>query len=385
MVRLQVIVNALHKRSEVPAQLPDANGIAGIVLEGFNFIGEEVSAAEIPNVTTGKWYKDRDGYFYWGGGLLVIDEYESLVEEPVAKELVETITGKKDWGFIDFKIDEVWKKSKGKNITVSILDTGLNFNLDEFVGIQDIGWYDAVKNSSNKNDCMETDLKGHGTDCAAILCAKGKTLFGAAPEIHLNVIKIADASGQRTLALAINGLTKAIELNSDVISISFSVSKTNDNAAELEAMHDLIKQAYDQHITIVASAGNSGGLAFPVNNFPAAFPECLSIGGIDRNRKRSKFSSKSNFLDLMGPGENLFSLSNPASPINGTSFSTPFVAGVVAMIKSASKANGRVLHNLEIFDILKRSADKNIPDYNVVDYGWGILDPPAALKLLSLI
>jgi len=297
----------------------------------------------------------------------------------------ELTTGVKDWGFVDFKIDEAWKISKGKNIRVALLDTGLNFNLNDFTNIQNVNWYDTHKNSDTKQDCFETDVKGHGTNCTAILCGQGVTLFGVAPEIELIVIKIADSIGQRTLPLAIKGLAKAIELNSDIISISFGASKTPLNEGEIESLHQMVKMAYNKQITIVAAAGNSGGLPDLVTNYPASFPECLAIGGIDRSRKRSRFSSRSSFLDLMGPGENLFSLSNPAGPMHGTSFSTPFVAGAIAIIKSFSKANGRIITNIELFDVLKRSADKNIPNYDVVDYGWGILDPLAAIKLLTLI
>ena len=246
-------------------------------------------------------------------------------------------------------------------------------------------WYDTHKDSANKQDCFETDVKSHGTNCAAILCGQGMTLFGVAPEIELMVIKISDTTGQRTLPLAIKGLAKAIELNSDIISVSFGVTKTPQNTDEIEILHQLVKTAYNKHITIVAAAGNSGGLPDLITNYPASFPECLSIGGIDKSRKRSRYSSRSGFLDLMGPGENLFSLANPAGPIHGTSFSTPFVAGAIAIIKSFSKANGRILTNIELFDILKRSADKNITNYDVEDHGWGILDPVNALKFLPLI
>jgi subtilisin family serine protease len=89
-------------------------------------------------------------------------------------------------------------------------------------------------------------------------------------------------------------------------------------------------------------------------------------------------------IRLRVPGEDLKSVLNPDNKINGTSFSTPFVAGVAALLKSFAKINNISLTNIELYDILKRSADIRVPEnYNLIDYGWGILDPVAALNLLS--
>lgn len=70
----QLIVKAkkLNKRKFVPASLPDAGSINGVVLEGFRFLGEEVPI--VPNPMLGKWFKDRDNNFYWGGGLNIFEE-----------------------------------------------------------------------------------------------------------------------------------------------------------------------------------------------------------------------------------------------------------------------------------------------------------------------
>jgi lysozyme len=67
-MQLIVIVKKLNKRSKVPASLVEKN-IVGIVQQGFRFEGEVITA--VPNPALGKWYKDRDGYCYWGGGLMI--------------------------------------------------------------------------------------------------------------------------------------------------------------------------------------------------------------------------------------------------------------------------------------------------------------------------
>jgi GH25 family lysozyme M1 (1,4-beta-N-acetylmuramidase) len=67
-MKLIVNVKKLNKRSSVPVSLAEKN-IIGTVLQGFRFEGEEIS--NVPNTALGKWYKDRDGSCYWGGGLTI--------------------------------------------------------------------------------------------------------------------------------------------------------------------------------------------------------------------------------------------------------------------------------------------------------------------------
>jgi major intracellular serine protease len=285
----------------------------------------------------------------------------------------------KDWGFIDFKIDEIWKLSRGKDIKVAILDSGLNSGMDDFKGNKNISFHNAVTGSETASDCQD-DATGHGTDCSGILCAQGRALNGVAPEIMLLVVKITNEKGERTSEAILKGLAAAISFGSDVISLSFSMAKD----ANFDLIHTRIKEAYNKDIVVLGATGDSGSLDFPVDNFPASFPECLSIGGIDQTRKRSKYSARSNFLDLMGPGENLMSVYAPGKKINGTSFSTPFVAGVIALLKSIAKGREHALSNIELYDILKRTADIKVSDnYNLIDYGWGVLDPVAAMNLIS--
>lgn len=55
--------------------LPDPNGITGVVNKDFTFEGEEV--LQVPNAALGKWYQDRDNSYYWGGALSVVDNSQS--------------------------------------------------------------------------------------------------------------------------------------------------------------------------------------------------------------------------------------------------------------------------------------------------------------------
>ena len=104
---LQLIVKAklLNKRKFIPAFLPEPNGLAGTVRQNFIFEGEEV--AVVPNPSLGKWYKDRDNHFYWGGAVNILEKpvdedapelaapdnssLESIPVTPVVKRKIEQV------------------------------------------------------------------------------------------------------------------------------------------------------------------------------------------------------------------------------------------------------------------------------------------------------
>lgn len=68
MAQLIVNVARLNRRNRIPTGFPDKGSIIGTVQKGFRF----ESVEETTNLL-GRWYKDGEGAYYWGGGLLVLD------------------------------------------------------------------------------------------------------------------------------------------------------------------------------------------------------------------------------------------------------------------------------------------------------------------------
>jgi len=366
MPQLKVIVNKLNKRKGAVTDFSKKGNIVGTLTEGDVF----KSVAEVTN-NLGTWHIDENGFVVWAGGTAAQWTFDSNKMTWAHDSVVNGGLG----------VVDLWNELgvRGEGITVAILDSGLNSSLEDFTD-SNIKYYNAFLDSSQKENCLD-DSFGHGTDCCGILCGGGKSFYGVAPDISLLLIKITNQNGQRIPSAIVRGLERAIEMQSDVISMSFTIPQDNN----FQVVHDKIKDAFDKNITVVASAGDSGGVGFPVNEFPASFPECLSIGGINRQKLRSSASTLSDFLSLMGPGEELFSLTNPAQKIRGTSFSAPFVAGIIAIVKSLAKRSATQLSNVLLLDALKKAADKNFPEYNTLEYGSGIINAIATLQLLSFI
>jgi len=313
------------------------------------------------------------------------DKKAEFIADPFNKFFIDPINPgdeskwKVSWGIVDLEVWKIWKdyNNKGAGIKVAILDSGLNYELADFKNKNNIIYYNADLDSDLKTDCF--DASGHGTECAGILCAQGVTSFGIASDVTLIVIRITDSTGTRTTNAILKGLEKAIELMADIVSLSFYFPDDDPN---FDNIHLKIQEANTKNITVCAAVGDSGGLHFAVNNYPASFHECLSIGAITQNETRSSGSAQSDFLDLMAPGDNLYSIINPANILVGSSYSTPFAVGIIALLKSIAKNKNITVQSALMFDFLKKGANQDIQNYNTIEYGWGIIYPSVSLNLL---
>lgn len=72
MAKLLVNIK-LNKRSAIPRALPDVNNIVGTVPKGHVFFGTEVTGSNLPAAPLNKWFRDTEGFYYWGGAVSVLD------------------------------------------------------------------------------------------------------------------------------------------------------------------------------------------------------------------------------------------------------------------------------------------------------------------------
>lgn len=235
-----------------------------------------------------------------------------------------------------------WEKSKGENTIVAVLDTGIDvFHSD----LKDV--YIGGRNFTMENAPSDyTDGNGHGTHVSGTIAGRnnGKGVVGVAPETKILAVKVLDSKGRGDSTSVIGGLNYAIDWQGsngekvDVISMSLGTS------VNVPEIHRLIKKAKENGIVVVCASGNDGDGNANTDEFmyPASYPEVVSVGAIDENKKLAYFSNTSNEIDTVGHGVGVNStmLGERYAKLNGTSMATPHVSGAFALLIGALKKSG---------------------------------------------
>lgn len=225
---------------------------------------------------------------------------------------------------------DAWEIETGnENVVVAIIDTGIDINHDEFAGRISPLSYNSYTETVGLSAVI--DDHGHGTMVAGVIGANkdnGKGIAGIAQNVKLLVIKAnVPTEGKFQDNALINGIYYAIEQGVDIINMSLGGTYLN---PQTKTALDVAKNA---GIVVVAAAGNDG-----TNDlfYPAAFATTLSISAIDAQKTLASFSNYGSTIDLTAPGVGIVTTSrnNGYVTTSGTSFASPQVAGVLALLIS---------------------------------------------------
>ena len=252
-------------------------------------------------------------------------------------EVVETIEGI-DWSLEAIGAPKAWEKTKGKGVKIVVIDTGVDTSHPDL----DVKFkFDMINKSTNV-----TDDYGHGTHVAGLLTGK---YTGVAPEADLYVIKVLDEQGNGSASSVMDGITHAINIKADVLSISLGAPHSIPLIIEQR-----IVDAYEAGITIVSAVGNNGN-HLPL--YPARMNEVIGVGGYDKNLNRTNFTNRG--YDVLAPSVDILSTFKDGkyARMTGTSFASPLVAGGIALLISYYREQGKKLKPKEIKSMISGKFD----------------------------
>ncbi len=282
----------------------------------------------------------------------------------------------------------------GSGKIIAIMDAGFPGvnTIQPFQRLRDnnqiLGGYDFVSRNPNFYT-----LDSHGT--SVLSCLGGYTenkLIGTAPDASYYLFITEDDYSENPIeeSLWVEAAEKADSLGVDIIQTSLGYFEY-DNPAYSHTYNDMngatnfiskgAEIAFSKGMIVVASAGNEGGTAEPHIGAPADAKSVIAVGAVSATEARASFSSIGPSYDgrvkpdIMAQGVSTV-LSDENGAIvtaNGTSFSSPITAGLIACLWQALPD----MTNEEIRKIVLESADRYAVSNNL--YGYGIPDFSLAL------
>ena len=241
----------------------------------------------------------------------------------------------------------------GSGVTVAILDTGIAMHPDFADRV--IGFRDFVGTSR-----MPYDDCGHGTHVAGCLCGNGACsgglYAGVAPGCRILSGKVLDDKGDGTsynMAAGIEWVLDSRELYQiKILNISVSMGET-DHVRMMQYLVSCLEKVWDAGIFVVVAAGNKGPAAGSISPLGAS-RKVVTVGCHDGNSFHGRQNSCESYSgrgptcaelkkpDIVAPGTDIMSCSAGFRQTvrgcrdayivkNGTSMSTPLVAGAAAL------------------------------------------------------
>lgn len=277
----------------------------------------------------------------------------------------------------------------GAGMTIAVLDSGFP-GVDTAAPFQRLydnnlilGGYDFVADSE---DFYTADW--HGTLVLSTMggYAEGQ-LIGTAPDAFYYLFRTEDATSENPVEESywVEAAEVADSLGVDVINTSlgyfeydnpdysYTYEDINGQTAFISRGADI---AFSRGMICVTSAGNSGNTNNPHIGVPADAVNTLAVGAVNAEEIHSAFSSTGPTYDMrvkpdvmaQGVAAVVSDTTGEIIAVNGTSFSGPITAGLVACLWQALPNST----NAEIIQYVKQSADRyNNPD---IQYGYGIPD-----------
>ncbi|MET8724891.1 type VII secretion-associated serine protease mycosin [Streptomyces misionensis] len=288
------------------------------------------------------------------------------------------------WALQRVLLDELWSQSKGRNVRVAVIDTGVDTKNPQLTHAVDASsGANLLPDKNGKGQKIDrgkadgtTDTVGHGTRVAGIIAARplqGTGFVGLAPEATIIPIKQNDADGDGTAQTLAAAIEHAIREKAQVINIS---QDTANAVQPADGLRQAVDDALRHQIVVVASAGNDGLDGNDKRTYPASYPGVLAVAASDRNNERAAFSQSGDFVGVAAPGVDMISTVPKGGHCSdsGTSFSAPYVAGVAALIK----AKHPDWTAREVIAQIEQTAERSVAGHDHL-VGWGVVDPVRAL------
>lgn len=257
----------------------------------------------------------------------------------------------KVWGHDAMEVEALYallateKVKPKKKAKIAIIDTCVDYKHE-----------DLSTNFVSISDDHNTDPHGHGTHCAGIAAAVSNNGIGIASFsptsdfVEVTSVKVFGKYGNTTQRTIINGMLLAADNGADVLSMSLGGPST---AQSQRAYKQAVQYANKKGGIVVVAAGNENIDAR--KRAPASVDGVITVAALAPSLEKAVFSNDVSGLKMgiAAPGVDIYSTipNNKYEYFNGTSMATPYVAGLLGLMKSIEPK----LTTKEAYKILKQT------------------------------
>ena len=288
-------------------------------------------------------------------------------------------------------IEDAWKISRGSGVTVAVVDSGVDGNNVHFKDKNVLlPGYDMMDGGDGS-----IDVATHGTAIAGQIGAReveGSGLVGVAPESQILPVRVLVKTNDAQEAKATRGpepthtaagIQWAADNGAKVIVVAQSSSGDN------PSLKSATEYATGKGALVVASAGNVdpqiSGKQHNTPQYPAAYPEALSVTAVDDTGAPSDAVIHGPHVDVAAPGMNVITtfLGSGDCVFSGdkpsTSYATGYVGAVAALVAAAHPDETPADWKYRILATALRPT-RSLRDDKI---GWGLVAPHDALTFTN--
>ncbi|GAA2083417.1 S8 family serine peptidase [Actinomadura alba] len=297
----------------------------------------------------------------------------------------------REWWLSAVQAPSAWRWSKGKGVTVAVLDTGVDARHPDLTG-QIITGEDFTGGARRPGDKY---WGHHGSAMAGIIAGHGHGagmsagIMGVAPHAKVLSIRVtwenddplrSGAEVNRNRDAVAKGIRYAVDNGANIINMSLGGGKLFYNGSPTE--ENAIRYALSKGIVLIASAGNDGA-GLNRKNFPAAYPGVLAVGAVDRSLRPWRDSNRHDYVKVAAPGVEIVSADAGGGYVlgTGTSPSAAIVAGIAALIRSRYPD----LTSVQVAEAMAEGATRTASTGATPAVGAGVTDAVKALYAANRI
>jgi serine protease AprX len=293
------------------------------------------------------------------------------------------------------------KGIKGTGVLLGVLDTGFKWKTHEALSAADVlAEYDFINNDLNTENEAGDNINqhNHGTSVFSVIAGyKDSVIIGAAYQAEFLLAKTEDVRSETRVeednyAAALQWMEN---FGVDITTSSLGYSEFDNFSYDYEDMNGrtaivtkAAELAFQRGVLTITSAGNEGNTPWNYITAPADGINTIAVGAVDSQNRLAGFSSKGPTSDgrikpdITAMGVSVYVASatgdNTYGSSSGTSLAAPVASGAAVLLLSAHQH----LNNLQLRDIIIRTADsyRNADNFR----GYGLISALKAIEYPNL-